>query len=203
MSLLPAYMSELWKCYEEMRSADMLALDPSLVSTDPFTCHISVLPFLAWEVDVAIDGFSEEIQRGLIDGAFRSLKYAGTKAAIKNALNAIVDVDVVEWFSDAAEPYTFKLDISVSKDIEITSNVAKRIEAIANKRKNVRSQMSEMLLSYKATTNLTLKVGNMGESKSEALMIDGFTNSAIGFTYPFVGTMGEAVATAINTPQDF
>jgi len=197
MSLLPAYMSELWKCYEEMRRVDMLVLDPSLVSTNPFTCHISVLPFLAWEADVAIDGFSEEIQRSLIDGAFRSLRYAGTKAALENALDAIVDVDVVEWFSDAAEPYTFKLDLSVDKDVEITPGVAKRVEAIANKRKNARSQMSELLLSYKVSTSVACASGGVCEAKCNAIPLEGYEEILPGQQYIYVGSVGEVSSYAV------
>jgi len=191
MSLLPAYMSELWKCYEEMRRVDMLVLDPSLVSTNPLTCHISVLPFLAWEADVNIDGFSEELQRSLIDGAFRSLQYAGTKAALENALDAIVDVDVVEWFSDAADPYTFKLELSVDKDVEITPGVANRVEAIANKRKNARSTMSEILLSYKVSSNSSLISGGVGESSCEAIPLDGYEEILSGRQHIYIGNVGE------------
>jgi len=148
MSVLPAYMSELFRAYEEMRSVDRVAIDSSLIGTDPKKCHKSVLPFLAWEADVNIDGFSEDIQRKLIDGAFKALQYAGTRGALESAFEGVVDVNVIEWFDyTSLNPYHFKLDLSAN-NIELTPKTADRIEKIALKRKNVRSVLDEISVSY-------------------------------------------------------
>lgn len=159
MSLLPAYMNELFRAYEEMRRLDLISIDPSLISTDPKTCHKSLLPYLAWEADVNIDGFSEDIQRGLIDGAFRALQYAGTKGAIESALDSFVSVNVIEWLIDSSlVPYTFKLELSAN-NIELTPKIIDRITKIATKRKNARSTLEEISVSYLVENKQLISTG--------------------------------------------
>jgi len=134
MSLLPAYMSELWKCYEEMRRVDMIALDPSLVSTDPLTCHISVLPFLAWESDVNIDGFNDEQSRKVISKAIESSRFSGSIYALKNILDSLGNLELTEYFSD--NPYVFNVKMLLDSDIPSINKYAYLVE----KYKNARSE---------------------------------------------------------------
>ena len=198
MSLLPAYMSELWRCYEQMHREDLQSFDVGLLSVDAKTCHKSVLPFLAWEADVNIYGFSEKVQRDLIDGAFRALQYAGTKGALENALDAFNDVNVVEWFHDGSAPFTFKIDLSVNKDVEITTKVVDRVTEIAHKRKNARSKISELLLSYRVSGNMSLASGGVGEVKANSQMVKGYKEILAGNTSLSVGAVGEVSVMAIQ-----
>jgi phage tail P2-like protein len=191
MSLLPAYMSELWKSYEQMHREDLSLFDVNLLSVDPLSCHISVLPFLAWEADVNIDGFSESVQRDLVAGAFRALQYAGTKGALENALDAFTDVNVIEWFKDGADPFTFKVDLSINKDVEITTKVTSRVTEIAHKRKNARSQISELLLSYRVNASLSFASGGVGEAKCSAIPLEGYEEILPGQQHIYVGGVGE------------
>ena len=191
MSLLPAYMSELWRCYEQMHREDLQSFDAGLLRVDAKTCHKSVLPFLAWEADVNIDGFSEKVQRDLIDGAFRALQYAGTKGALENALDAFNDVNVVEWFYDGSAPFTFKIDLSVNKDVEITTKVVDRVTEIAHKRKNARSKISELLLSYRVSGNMSLASAGVGEAQCNAISLDGYEEILSGQQHIYVGCVGE------------
>lgn len=191
MSLLPAYMSELWRCYEQMHREDLQSFDVGLLSVDAKTCHKSVLPFLAWEADVNVDGFSEQVQRDLIDGAFRSLQYAGTKGALERALDAFNAVDVIEWFHDGSTPFTFKVDLSVNKDVEITTEVVDRVTEIAHKRKNARSKISELLLSYRVSGNMSLASGGVGEAQCNAIPLDGYEEILPGQQHTYVGGVGE------------
>lgn len=191
MSLLPAYMSELWRSYEQMHQEDLELFDVNLLSVDPLKCHISVLPFLAWEADVNIDGFSESVQRDLVAGAFRALQYAGTKGALENALDAFTNVNVVEWFRDGSSPFTFKVDLSINKDVEITTKVANRVTEIAKKRKNARSQISELLLSYRVSGNMSLASGGVGEAKCNAIPLEGYEEILPGQQHIYVGGVGE------------
>ncbi|GEM_PF-5327142 len=197
MTLLPAYMTEAWKCYEQMHREDLQVIDPALVSVDPMTCHPSVLPHLALEAGVSIDGFSEEIQRGLIAGTVKSAWCRGTKKAVEGALDAIVDVDIVEWFEYGGEPYTFKIDLSTMKDVEITAEMAERVKTIAESSKNTRSHITEMLLSYRVGTEIFTHVGIMCESAVYAEMVDGFEETMTCYAVAQIGAMGEVSAVAI------
>ena len=191
MSLLPAYMSELWKSYEQMRREELESFNVNLLSVNPHECHISVLPFLAWEADVNIDGFSESVQRDLVAGAFRALQYAGTLAALENALDSFVDINVVEWFVDKSPAYSFKVDLSINKDVEITPKVISRVTEIANKRKNARSQISELLLSYRVSSKMSFASGGVGEAKCNAIPLEGYEEILPGQQHIYVGGVGE------------
>ena len=94
------------------------------------------------------------------------------------------------WVYPEKKNCVFDVDFSLV-DREITKELRERSLKIIEKRKNVRSVLGELLLSYKTSTSLNIKAGNMGEIESETEMIKEFTNSAIAFVYPFVGSMGE------------
>ena len=197
MSLLPSYMNELFRAYEEMRRLDLLSIDPSLTSTDPKICHKSVLPFLAWEADVNIDGFGEDIQRSLVYGAFKALQYAGTKGAIQSALDAFTSVNVIERSNDfSLLPYNFKLDLSVN-NTEITPKIRDRITKIAIKRKNVRSVLDELVLSYMQSQNVVIGGGGVGESSCSTQMIEGYEEVLNGVQKFSGGGVGETSSYAI------
>jgi len=91
--------------------------------------------------------------------------------------------------------FLFDVDFSLT-DREITPSLQQRALEIVERRKNVRSVLDEFLLSYKTKSSLYVRAGAMGESESEAKMIDGFTNSANAFANIRAGAMGEAVAVA-------
>ncbi len=198
-TLLPSYMRVFWNCYEQMAREDRAVVDPLLVSVNPLDCHVAVLPFLAWEAGVNIEGFSERVQRDLVAGAFRTLPYRGTRYALESALDAFLDVDVVEWYEDARAPFTFKLDFSVVKDVEITPKMVRRVEEIAEQNKNARSTINELLLSYRVRgAEVSESVGCMGESSCYASMVDGFEETMHGArVVVHSGCMGEAYAVAI------
>ena len=192
--MFPNYISELLKAYFEMSSEDRRKiLDERYFDTNPLTCPKEYLPYLALEVGANIDGLSEEDARAVIEKAILANNMVGTAGCVKECLSVFGDVRIYE-----KENFIFDVDFSLL-DREITKELYDRSLKTIEKRKNVRSVLGEFLLSYKTSANLNLKVGNMGEARSEAEMITGFTNSAIGFTYPFVGTMGESVAVAEMT----
>ena len=190
--MFPNYISELLKAYFEMSSEDRRKiLDERYFNTNPLTCPVEYLPYLALEVGVNIDGLDEEDARVVIEKAILANNKAGTVGCVKENLGVFGYVKIYE-----KENFIFDVDFSLL-DREITKDLYERSLKIIEKTKNVRSVLGEFLLSYKTSANLNLKVGNMGESRSEAEMIDGFTNSATAFAYPAIGAMGEATAIAI------
>jgi len=218
--VFPNYISELLKAYFEMSSEDRRKiLDERYFDTNPLTCLKEYLPYLALEVGVNIDGLNEDDARAIIEKAIKANNIVGTAGCVKECLSVFGDVKVVE-----KENFIFDVDFSLL-DREITKELYERSLKTIKKRKNVRSVLGELLLSYETSTNTFFKtgsmceakaatemikeftnsavgsyymyVGNMGEVKSKTEMITEFTNSAVGFAYPFIGTMGETVAVAI------
>lgn len=118
------------------------AVDISLVSVDPKSCHVGVLPFLAWECDVDISGVSESTAREMIQAAFDAMQYAGTTKALQDNVTALSDESkVVEWYEYDGDAYHFKADVIVSDmNKRFGENLFAKMDATANKYKNVRSK---------------------------------------------------------------
>jgi phage tail P2-like protein len=144
MSLLPAYMSDAWKCYETMAREDRASLDPTLISADPETCHLDILPFLAWEADIDISGLSTTAKRGVIAAAFKSARYAGTAQSIVDIVDGFAaDATVEEWFDYAGTAFHFRVLINAIGIVYSAEDLA-WLEATVNKRKNVRSVLDSI-----------------------------------------------------------
>jgi len=156
--------------------------------------------FLSLMVDEYQAGMFREFEpdtRKLIYFAQRNYSKLGTLSAIKKVFEALdIEAEIKEWFETGKEPYIFDLDLSLT-DKKITPELVDKLKKLIKFTKNIRSRLDELILAYKTSTSLSIKLGNMGESRSEAEMIDGFTNSTTAFTYPAIGAMGEAEATAM------
>ena len=141
----------------------------------------------------------EEDLRNLILFAQKNYPKLGTVEAVKKVFETLeIEAEIKEWFETGKEPFTFDLDLSLTNK-KITPELVDKLKKLIEFTKNIRSRLDELILAYKTSASLNIKLGNMGEVRSEAEMIDGFTHSAIAFAYPFVGAMGEAEATAEMT----
>jgi len=190
--VLPNYIDEYLRAYFQMSSEDRRKiLDERYFDTNPLTCPKEYLPYLAIEIGINIDGLSESDARAVIEKAIKANNIVGTAGCVKRCLSVFGEIEIKE-----KENFVFDVDFS-AVDREITKDLYERSLKTIEKRKNVRSVLGEFLLSYKTSTSLNLKTGNMGECVNEAGMIDGFTNSATAFAYPLVGAMGEAEVLAI------
>lgn len=147
MSLLPAYMSDAWKSYETMSREDRAGMSLTLLKVSPELCHVSLLPFLAWESNVDISGLSEATSRKVIRAAFDTMKYAGTARALIGPVEALSDtVKVVEWFEYAGEPYNFRVEINASES-GLSSALITKLEKTCAKQKNARSVLENIKIS--------------------------------------------------------
>jgi len=147
MSLLPAYMSELWRCYEQMSREDLQSLDVSLINSSPESCHSAILPFLAWECDTDISGLNEATARAVIRAAFDAMQYAATAKALIGPVEALSDsVKVVEWFEYGGDAYNFRVEIDSSQS-GLSSELITKLENTAKKQKNVRSVLESIKIS--------------------------------------------------------
>ncbi len=154
MTLLPSYMSEAWKSYEQMAKEDRSSLGFHEVSVDPFLCHANVLPFLAWECDADISGLDEETARKVIQAAFDAMQYAGTAKALIGTVEALSDtVEVVEWFEYGGPAYNFRVKIDASQK-GLSPELITALEKTAAKNKNVRSVLDSIKISMSSRASV-------------------------------------------------
>jgi len=189
--ILPSYISKTLRAYFTVASEDRRALlNTELFNTDPLSCKKEYLPLLAVEAGVEIDGFAEPIQRQLIANAFKSFAKAGTVGALKDALSAIGDVRVKE---DSG--FYFDLDLSLA-NIEITPQLQEQIYSIVDSKKNVRSRLRELILSYIQKQKVAIATGAVGEISATAQAIEGYTATLQGKQIISAGAVGELTAYA-------
>ncbi len=186
---LPFYISESLKAYFEVASEDRRALlDTELFNTDPLTCKKEYLSLLAVEAGVDIDGFEEQRQRDLIQNAFKSFNMAGTIGALKSALSPIGDIKVLE-----KEDFSFDIDLSFT-DMEITPQIVEKVKAIAKDKKNVRSVLHELMLSYMQSEEIVVGGGSVCEATAQISSPNEYVGIA-SFEQEFSGgVVGEAYA---------
>lgn len=162
MSLLPAYMSDAWKCYEQMAREDREAIDPTLINTSPESCHVSVLPFLAWEAGTDIAGLSEALARKVIRAMFDAMPYAGTAAALIGPVEALSEtVRVLEWFEYGGTPYNFRVEVDASQN-GLDAALINMIEKTVNKQKNARSILESIKASMLGRSTPKLSAATHG-----------------------------------------
>lgn len=195
--MLPEYVNEYLQAYFQVSSEDRRKLlDMRYFDTDPLTCQVAYLPYLAIEAGVTLDGLSEKEARQSIANAIATLNQKGTLNSLKSALAPFGSNALKEWFDTGKEPYIFDIDLSLS-DRQITPELVAKLKQLIEFTKNVRSRLDELILAYRTQTSVSLHVGAMGESCGDAQMIDGFTSSAFGIGIASVGAMGETTAIAV------
>lgn len=198
-TILPSYMSDAWKCYEQMRREDLMQIDPVLVNVNPEECHVKVLPFLAWENDVDISGLSEAVARKVIRAAINASRYAGTIAALKNPVEALSDsVKVLEWFNYDGEPYHFKIEIDSSEN-GLSSELITKLEQTAAKRKNVRSVLESIKISM--LSRASSKYAATVQSGETAIVYPYFPEPVEVAGTQYMGAAYHTVDTTIIYPQ--
>jgi phage tail P2-like protein len=126
-----------------------------LINASPELCHVSLLPFLAWEADVDVSGISQAMSRKVIRAAFDTMKYAGTARALIGPVEALSDtVKVVEWFEYAGEPFNFRVEINASES-GLSSALITKLEKTCAKQKNARSVLENIKISMLSRATMT------------------------------------------------
>jgi len=190
--ILPGYINAVLCAYLQMSCEDRATLmDERLFDDDALSCPTEYLRLFADEIGVNIDGIDEATARMLIADTKESLLRSGTVYALKKSLNALCNVVVEEKSS-----FTFALNLS-TESREITPFLVKRIEQIANRNKNVRSLMEEIRLGYLKKHMQTIAIGGVGETMSEAVMIDGYSCTISAVQYLMIGAVGETSSYAV------
>lgn len=200
MSLLPAYMSESFKSYEQMANEDRSLMDHSLVSASPESCHKNLLPFLAWESDADISGLDETTSRKVIRAAFDAQQYAGTAKALIGTVEALSDVvEVKEWFEYGGPAYNFRVEINASQN-GLSSNLIQALEKTAAKNKNVRSVLDSIKISMLSTS--TMHHALTCQSGESVLILPYSPNPIEEYFYQFSAAALHAVETTIIYPLE-
>jgi len=79
---------------------------------NPDVCPLHLLPWLAWAVDVELwqSDWPEGEQRSAIKASIDVHNHMGTKASVRQALNALgASIEMTEWFQTGGAPHTFDL----------------------------------------------------------------------------------------------
>lgn len=136
-----ALNGELQACTAQIEQAVLIARIDELDS--------NTLDQLAWHYNVLFydTSFTLEQKRGAIKRAIYWRRIAGTKAAVREALESIGQTAVIsEWFEHAGIPYTFKIDAE-STGVPITEDLRDQTTRIIDVTKNTRSHYTLRLVS--------------------------------------------------------
>ena len=138
-TLLPLNASAAEQALDELAAAK-LAIDLRPIDTNPHTCAVNLLPWLAasWRVDVSDLAVGE--QRRLIAAALAIHRYQGTVYAVQQALAAVfADAQVVDEYK---KPFHFTAKITLKPELSAIYDANKfaRATTLVNTAKNLRSR---------------------------------------------------------------
>ncbi|MFW5499586.1 MULTISPECIES: phage tail protein I [unclassified Maridesulfovibrio] len=134
-SLLPPNASQLERAASDAARIDDLDLKPVSNLWNPWECHFSVLPYLAWalSVDVWDEDWPEKVKRQVIAKSIALHWIKGTPGAVELMCAALdYDVRVLEWHEYDGSHDRYKLQIKermTTQDYEnivTADHVAKR-----------------------------------------------------------------------------
>ena len=150
-TLLPKHHNSVFKASDIAFAERLELIDALLLNINPNSCPITLLPHLANELDVDINGLDEKTSRQLVSSALEVHKFKGTAYSLKKAIaSENEDIETKEWFNYGGEPYHFKLCLH---EIGISQAHFTRLKEMALTYKNVRSVFEglEIELQPKAT----------------------------------------------------
>jgi phage tail P2-like protein len=101
--VLPGNASELERSWADMEWVRQAGLDPSIIRalTNPATCPVDMLPWLAWSmsVDTWDPNWPEPTKRAVIAASPETHRLKGTRKAVRLALEALgIDIEIDEWW---------------------------------------------------------------------------------------------------------
>ena len=200
MSLLPAYMSDAWKCYEQMSGEDRASIDPALVNVSPELCHASVLPLLAWESNIDISGLAEATMRQVIRAEINSMQYAGTPGALLSHIEALdLPSGIDEWFEYTGDPYHFKVNLFAVNN-PISKETIQKCEKYISRYKNVRSKQ-EALIIHLASQEKIHFAATIQSGESITVFPKEPTDIEAVVSLPYVGSGVYTIETTTIYPQ--
>jgi len=109
-------------------------------------CPVALLPWLAWALAVENwdPTWTEAQQRGAILASFGVHQHHGTPGGLQRAIQALgYTVTIVEWFTESAAPYTFRIEITTVGHVIDDAEYAVLSDLI-NEVKNCRSSLTSL-----------------------------------------------------------
>lgn len=124
-SLLPPNASELERNLEQVviHSTDLPVRIAEL--WDPFSCPLSLLPWLAWafSVDEWDDRWPEHIKRQMVQNSFDVHRYKGTPYAVQKALDGLnIKSHLREWWEPDGSQYSGTMTVVALINENLTDN---------------------------------------------------------------------------------
>lgn len=165
-SLLPANATKYERALEKTcaRSFSLPVLIDRI--RNPYTCSMSVLPWLAYErsVDEWNEGWSEEQKRQVTARSISVHKKKGTRGAVEEALGAVgFEITPIEWWE--VEPKrqrgTYDLQVVLPEKKGSSAEDFSELVRIVDRAKNTRSHLRA--IQFSSTGAASLIVGGMCE----------------------------------------
>jgi phage tail P2-like protein len=149
-----------------------LAIDPELRDVGAAIIEANILPRISeqpeWVLDELAwafrmnqlqiwDAATIEGKRALLVNIFAIRKKSGTRFAVRRVFDLMSVVgEVVEWFEEAAAPYTYRLRLFVD-EVGITLAQLLSISELTHRFESTRSQMSELAVESDRSAPLSMR----------------------------------------------
>ncbi|MFJ5161970.1 phage tail protein I [Pantoea sp. NPDC088449] len=160
--LLPPTATETEIRLAEARSGLSALRVPLRDIWNPYTCHVSLLPYLAWSrsVDRWDEGWTEAVKRQVVIDAFFVHRFKGTISAIRRVVEPFgFLIRVKEWWLTDDEPGTFRLDIGV-QDEGISEETYQELERLISDAKPCSRHLLGMSINLQVTGSLPVSVAS-------------------------------------------
>ena len=100
---------------------------------------------------------------------------AGTPSAVKELIQAVYgEGQLIEWFEDGGEPYTFKIRTNATITPTVVEDLDRMIVAV----KNIRSHLEDVVIHRNIIG--TVYVGGAGNRQAKVMITGGFSDGAGG-----------------------
>ncbi|GGY03768.1 phage tail protein I [Paludibacterium paludis] len=161
--LLPSGSTPLELAAAEALADAMTLPVPLRTLTNPDTCPVNLLPYLAWalSVDRWDQDWSESTKRKVIKASWYIHKHKGTIGALRRVVEPLgYLIEVIEWFQQkpAAPRGTFRLRVGVL-DTGITDAMYQELERMIDDAKPLTRHLVGLAISLEARGQVTIAAG--------------------------------------------
>lgn len=175
VTLLPSTSLPIERALDAI-AARQFSLSLAAVDRNPLTCDAALLPYLAYQWRVEIDGLKEEEQRRLIFNAKWIRKYEGTPYAVKKALGSVFEgASLNEYSGDRVFEFSAVIPLIADAHAVYDSEQFARAVKLVNRVKNARSRLTDFDIAMPefhaplfVVTSLTINFSQPNPMKEDA-----------------------------------
>ncbi|AXH14375.1 phage tail protein I [Malaciobacter mytili LMG 24559] len=182
-SILPSNENLIERTIEELGARIFNFEELDYITLDPMKCDASLLPHLAFDLDVSILGLDEDEARVYLVNAREIKRLTGSVWAVNKAAFSVFgeNIKVQPWNKVGTVPGTFKIEVDVTPQKSVTDeNLNKTIRLIDTAKPESRH-----------LSGITINMKNNGAYKTNAVT----TSSEVGYVFP---KTIEDIETSIN-----